>query len=266
VPGAERGHDQTLEAAGGRPQQFPVVAQGEDDQADAHLPRRAGHGYREPPGGAGEQAYLTFDDPADRPCRWRGERPDAGGVGLADVARGVDLVGEHHHAAEIADQRADRRLQGRQDVGRPVGPGHGGVTHRPRHDDRLSARVQQVEQERGFLESVGALDHYGADRARRDLLPDGRGQVEDVTDGQGRPGHPPEVVHLDPGAEVGQAGHRVQELLPGQRRDHPADPTGPTGPARPADPAGLVRRLGHGDGAAEGEHRHVTGRRTRGGH
>jgi hypothetical protein len=90
--------------------------------------------------------------------------------------------------------------------------------------------VQQVEQKRGLLDRVGALDYHGANRARRQLLSDRPRQVEDVTDDQGRSWHPPEVVHLDAGAEAGQARYRGQELLPGQRGDHPA---------------GLARRPGH---------------------
>ena len=55
----------------------------------------------------------------------------------------------------------------------------------------------------------------------------------DVVDGQRGAGQLAELAHLDPGAGAVEPGHRVEQLPPGQHR------------------AGR-----HGDGAAEGEHRH----------
>ena len=71
VPGPERGDDEAVEAAveaaGRGPQQLAVVAEGEDDQAGAHRPGRAGRRHGEPSGGAGQQPRLAFDEPPDRP-------------------------------------------------------------------------------------------------------------------------------------------------------------------------------------------------------
>jgi hypothetical protein len=70
VPAAEPGDDQAVKTAGGGAQQFTVVTEGEDDQADAHMPGLVCHGHREPSCGPGEQPHLALNDPADRPRRW----------------------------------------------------------------------------------------------------------------------------------------------------------------------------------------------------
>ncbi len=70
VPGAERGHDEAVEPARGCLQQLAVVAEGYGDQAGAHLPGKGRCRRREPPGRSGEEADLSFDDPAERSSRW----------------------------------------------------------------------------------------------------------------------------------------------------------------------------------------------------
>jgi hypothetical protein len=103
--------------------------------------------------------------------------------------------------------------------------------------------VQQVEQERGLLDGVRALDHHGPGRPRRELPADRGGQLDDVVDGQRGAGQLAELAHLDPGAGAVEPGHRVEQLPPGQHR---------------------ARR--HGDGAAEGEHRDPGGGSRRDSH
>jgi len=134
----------------------------------------------------------------------------------------VDLIGEHHHTSEPAQQRAGHRAHGGEDVGRPVRAGHGRVAHGPGHRDRRVAVVEQVEQEGRFLDGVGALDDHGAGRTGRHPLADRPGELGDVADGQGRARHVAEIVHLDIGAGAGQAGHAGEQLLSGQGRDHAA--------------------------------------------
>jgi hypothetical protein len=160
----------------------------------------------------------------------------------------VDLVSEDDDAAQAAQDRAGRRLQGREDVGRAVGAGHGRVAHRSRHHDGFFTGVQQVEQVRGLLDRVRALGYH---RSGGRLLRDRGGKLSDVADSQGRAGYLPEVVDVDCGAAACQPWHRFQQLLPGQRR---------------GDAAGVAGLPGHGDGAPEGEQRDAAGRSVCGGH
>jgi hypothetical protein len=148
----------------------------------------------------------------------------------------VDLVAEHHQGAQVPQHRAGRGPHRGQHVGRAVRAGQAGMAHRPGHHDRLGAGVQQVEQVRGLLDGVGALDHHGPGRPGREPFPDRGGQLGHVADGQGGAGHLPEIVHLDVG--VVQPGHRVEQLARGQGGNRPG------GPGR-----------GHRYRAAEGEHR-----------
>ena len=83
----------------------------------------------------GKHAHLPLDEVAEWPYVGRGEGSRARGMGLAYVAGSMDLVTEHHHTTQAARLRARCHLNGPQEVGRTVGPRHGGVPHRAGHHD-----------------------------------------------------------------------------------------------------------------------------------
>ena len=98
-------------------------------------------------------------------------------MGLAGAARGHHSITEDDEHATVAQIGAAHRRDGGLDVARPVGIGVVGRTLRARQHDGAGIAVKQVEEHRGLLEGVRAVQHHHADDARiverrRDRVPD----------------------------------------------------------------------------------------------
>ena len=176
----------------------------------------------------------AFDEVAQWSAVGGGEGPRAGGVRLADPGGGVDLVGEHDQAAEIAGLAARGDLDCCQQVGRPVRAGGGGIAHGTGDDNGLRQVMQQIEQIGGFLDRVGALNDDAPGRASQQSGMYSSGELGEVLEGQTGARLAAERDNVESEARVGQARYGIEKLPRGQcGRDATAG-------------AG-----GHGDGAAE---------------
>ena len=132
----------------------------------------------------------------------------------------MDLVVEHHQAAEPHRGRGRRRLHGGEQVGRTVGPGHGRIAHGARDHDRPRRAHEQVERVGHLVDRVRALrDHDAGTGLQRAL--DLACQIDRVVEVEVRARHLPEGRGVDAG-HVGEAGHGGHEVVRGQLRNHPA--------------------------------------------
>jgi len=134
---------------------------------------------------------------------------------------------------------ADRDPDRRQDVRRPVGPGHRGVAHGAGDHDRRLGGQQQVQGVGGLLDGVRALGDHHPGAAAVQRVADRRGELVQVVEGQRGARLLAEVHDAQAGPDAGQAGHRREQVGRGEVRRHPA-----------------ARRVRHGDRPAEPEHGH----------
>lgn len=157
MPGTEGSDYQAVDPPSQLGQQHAVVSEGDGDQRDPWRRSRAlGSRDAGSEAKAAQQHRLAFDEVAQRAAVRGLERGGAGGVGIADSARGVDLVGEHDQHALAAEVLGGGDLDGGEEVRRTVGAGLGGAAHGASHHDRLGRSVGEVEHIGGLLDGVGA--------------------------------------------------------------------------------------------------------------
>ena len=83
-------------------------------------------------------------------------------IGLGHLARGVDLVVEHHERTEATRGGIGRHAEALEQVGGALVPDRARVPHGPDHDDRPIVSYREVQEVRDLLERVGTAGHHDA--------------------------------------------------------------------------------------------------------
>ena len=193
-----------------RPDEAPVVADGEGQEGDAV--RRVFRRHVEPAeGGFEDDAGNVLGEQADRARGGGAEGGRALGVGLFGVPGGVDLVVHHDEGAQAPRRPARGDRDGREQVRGTVRPGDGRVAHRAGDDDRRVPSQEEVEGEGRLLDGVGAL---GDDHAGRAVLDGARRFFGDLH----------QVLYLQLGARDLEEGAGGNLRDPGELGDGPDEP------------------------------------------
>ncbi|SPD64646.1 protein of unknown function [Cupriavidus taiwanensis] len=179
---------------------------------------------------------AAFHHVAERAER-RAEGLGLEGVGLGNVAAGVDLVVQHRQRALALGRRVGGDQHGVIEVQRAVGTQCGARAHRADHHHRLVALQRQVEEIRGFLDGVGAVrDHDAVDVRLLEQFRHALGQLEQAFIVEALRADLEDLLALDVG-DLGYFRHRGDDLVD---RDHGGLVGGGVG----------RRRAGAGNGAA----------------
>ena len=233
MPGADAlDHRAAIAKRRQRAQQPPVVAQRDLEQG--HRRRRAhSRRHHRRARDTGEKPRGALRDNPQRPGQRRDEGRGQRGVGLAHMARGVNLVIQNHQRAEAARLRRRRHRHRRQQVGGTIRAGRRRAAHGAGHHHRPVARRQQIEREGCLLDGVGALDHHGAVEALRESRRNLARHVDHVRQRQRGAGQAQRRARLDIGhrRQLGHGGDQIARVQ--RRRDAPC------------------RSGRHGDGAAQ---------------
>ncbi len=148
------------------------------------------------------------------------ERLEPERVGLGHVARGVDLVVEDHEHALIARLWIGGDADAFEQIGGALIAHGAGIAHRPDHHHRPRVADGQVQEERRFLQRVGAArhDNPGEVLIAGEGLVDAFRQAHPLLECQLAAGHVGELFVRELG-ETLDAGHRFGQL---RRREAPA--------------------------------------------